>query len=43
MGILSFPGKKMKINFMSVKVSIFEQDQTTIAQEDPKGFTWHKH
>ena len=21
----------------------FQQDQTTIIQEDPKGFTWHKH
>ena len=43
MGILSLSGKKMKINFGSVKVSIFQQDQTTITQEDPKGFTWHKH
>ena len=28
---------------MSVKVSVFQQDQTTITQEDPKGFIWHKH
>ena len=21
----------------------FQQDQTTIIQEDPKSFTWHKH
>ena len=34
---------KMRIIFVSAKVSIFQQDQTTITQEDPKGFAWHKH
>ena len=28
---------------MDAEVSIFQQDQTTITQEDLKGFTWHKH
>ena len=33
----------MIIIFVSAKVSVFfQQDQTTITQEDPKGFTWHK-
>ena len=26
---------------VSAKVTVFQQDQTTITQEDPKGFTWH--
>ena len=34
---------EMRIFFMSAEVSVFQQDQTTITQEDPKGFTWHKH
>ena len=29
----------MRIVFVSAKVSVFQQDQTTITQEDPKGFT----
>ena len=33
----------MRIVFVSAKVSVFQQDQTTITQEDPKGFTWHEH
>ena len=31
----------MAANLVSAKVSVFQQDQTTITQEDPKGFTWH--
>ena len=31
----------MKIIFVSAKVSVFQQDQTTITQGDPTGFTWH--
>ena len=33
----------MRNVFVRAKVSVFQQDQTTITQEDPKGFTWHKY
>ena len=36
-------GKKMRIVFVSANVFVLQQDQTSITQEDPKGFTWHKH
>ena len=29
--------------FVSAKVSVFHQDQTTITQEDPIVSTWHKY
>ena len=32
---------KIRIILLIAKVSIFQQDQTTITQEDPKGITWH--
>ena len=34
---------KNKNCFRERKSFCFQQDQTTITQEDPKGFTWHKH
>ena len=34
---------EIKIIFAAQKFLFFQQDQTTITQEDPKGFTWHKH
>ena len=35
--------KKIRIIFVSAKFLSFQQDQTTITQEDPIGSTWHKH
>ena len=32
---------KMRIVFLSAKVSVFQQDQITITVSHPKGLTWH--